>query len=69
MSDINVTDVAIPQILYVQWSAENIGFGELYFAQDEDGTIHCDNEYMSKEFIKAVLCEMVDRCVLEDVKD
>jgi archaellum biogenesis ATPase FlaH len=28
--------------------------------------VYCDNECMSKEFIKQVLCDMVDNCVLTD---
>jgi hypothetical protein len=47
----------------VNWSAKGIGFGQLYFYTD-NGLIYCDNELMDKEFIKQVLCQMVDDCVL-----
>jgi hypothetical protein len=48
------------------WSAKGIGFGQFYFYQDKYGVIHCDNECMSKEFIKRILCSMVDQCELAD---
>jgi len=50
----------------IQWSIQDIGFGEFYFHTDIDGTTHCDNEMMDKKFIKAVLIKMVDDCVLDD---
>ena len=49
----------------IGWSVEGIGFGHFYF-YEKDGEIHCDNEIMSKEFIKKVLCDFVDQCVLDD---
>ena len=49
------------------WSEEGIGFGEFTFYQTaEDDKIHCSNETMSKEWIKATLCRMVDECVLDE---
>lgn len=51
------------QPCYFQWSAKGIGFGELYF-YEKDGKIYCDNELMGKEFIKRMLCKMVDDCEL-----
>lgn len=55
------------QPLYIGWVANKIGFGELYFytKETDDGvTIYCDNELMNKEFIKRMLCKMVDDAVL-----
>lgn len=50
-----------------RWSASGIGFGQVYFRYDEDrDVIYCDNEMMSKEFIKRILCRMVDECELAD---
>jgi hypothetical protein len=49
----------------VQWTATGIGFGEFWF-KVENGKTVCDNEGMSKEFIKQMLCQMVDDCVLKD---
>lgn len=56
------------QVLF-SWSAKGVGFGQLYFYfKEEDGTpmLHCDNEGMSKEFIKKMLCCMVDEAIMND---
>ena len=50
------------------WSKENFGFGTFYFWYDENGDLHCANEFMSKDFIKEMLCAMVDSCILDDEK-
>lgn len=47
------------------WSAKGRGFGSMYFYMDKDGYVHCENEIMSREFIKEMLCKMVDNCVLD----
>lgn len=47
------------------WALDGVGFGELYFYV-QDGKIYCDNETMDKEFIKKMLCKMVDDCILTD---
>lgn len=49
----------------IDWSVASVGFGQLYFYTDENGTIHCESETMGKEFIKMVLCRMVDDCVVD----
>ena len=36
---------------------------EIYF---EDEKVHCSNECMSKRFIKKILNDLVDECVLDD---
>ena len=52
------------------WSAKGIGFGQIYFYLDKtDGHIHCDNEYMSRKFLKETLCKMIDNCILNDPND
>src|SRR5271166_690600 len=49
------------------WSSKSIGFGQMYFYVDKaDGYVHCDNEGMGREFLKEMLCKMVDNCVLND---
>lgn len=48
------------------WTASGCGFGGFYFYTDDDGIVHCGNELMSKEFIKRMLCKMVDDCILDD---
>jgi hypothetical protein len=52
----------------IDWSVTGIGFGQFYF-YEEDGGIYCDNESMSKNFIKMVLCQLVDQCELTDPRD
>lgn len=54
--------------VHVQWTAKGIGFGEFYFYEN-DGKLYCDNEAMSKDFIKRMLCQMVDDCILSDPRD
>ncbi len=50
-----------------QWSAKGIGFGGMYFYLDKkDGYVHCSNESMSRQFLKDMLCKMVDNCVLDE---
>lgn len=49
----------------VNWTLKGIGFGQFYF-YEKDGVLYCDNEMMSKESIKRVLCTMVDQCKLTE---
>jgi len=49
-----------------QWTSKGVGFGGMYFYLDKtDGYVHCDNEIMGREFLKRMLCLMVDNCVLD----
>lgn len=50
------------------WSAKGVGFGQFYFYIKND-KVHCENECMSKEFVKKMLCQMVDDCVLDDPRE
>lgn len=51
----------------VNWTSKGTGFGQFYFYhKEEDGKTHCSNELMSKEFIKKMLCQMVDDCILDE---
>ncbi len=43
-----------------KWGIEKVGFGEISFYY-KNGELKCGNECMSKEFIKAILCDFVDR--------
>ena len=43
-----------------RWNVEKVGFGEISFYY-KDGKLECNNECMSKEFIKEILCDFVDR--------
>lgn len=38
----------------IQWSG-NCGWGELELGLDKDGAAHCDTEYMSGDFVRALL--------------
>jgi hypothetical protein len=59
--------VALHKSFSLDWSLKGIGFGQFYF-YEKDGKIYCDNERMSKESIKRVMCAMVDQCELTDPK-
>jgi len=52
--------------IYLSFSVNGFGFGELYFYQTDDDVIHCANECMSKDRIKQILSQMVDECILDD---
>jgi len=52
----------------MNWSAKGAGFGQFYF-YNKDGKMHCDNEMMGREFIKKMLCQMVDDCVLTEERE
>jgi len=54
------TYIDIEDDFTVLWGREECGWGEFTFFPKE-GEIHCDNECMSKEFLKETLCELVDR--------
>ncbi len=49
---------------YFNWDAEGIGFGQLSFYIEND-KLMCGNELMGKDFIKEMLCKMVDDCELD----
>lgn len=48
----------------VNWVRKGRGFGSFEIYEGEDGKFYCYNEIVSKEFIKQVLCDIVDKCVL-----
>jgi hypothetical protein len=50
----------------VCWSRNGIGFGSFYVYKDEDGVLHVDNECMSREFVKGVMCKLIDNAVFDD---
>lgn len=62
--DVNNDTQARPRATF-QWSWPGIGFGEFCFYVRR-GKIYCDNEMMSKEDIKKLLCQMVDTCELTE---
>lgn len=63
------TCVRVPDPIAIQWNEKGTGFGEIVF-YEKDGKIHCDNEMMSKDFIRYILLKLVDDAVLtEPVED
>ena len=50
------------------WSDPKRTKATFYFYTNKDtNKLHIDNECMSKDYIKKVLCEMVDTAILDDV--
>ena len=48
------------------WEAKGVGFGQMEFHVGEDGYVHCYNEIMGREFLKKMLCQMIDNAVMEE---
>lgn len=54
----------------IDWVAKSAGCGTMsVYIDKEDGKIHCQNEYMGKQFLKDVLCKLVDEMILDDTKE
>jgi hypothetical protein len=49
----------------VNWKKEGVGFGQFIFTQKGE-TLHIDNEYMGKEFIKGIMNEVIDNATLKN---
>lgn len=45
------------------WGIEGFGFGTTTFFYDKNGDLKCDNETLSKDSIKSLLCAFVDRAI------
>jgi len=45
----------------IEWACTGVGFGTLDFYQDTDGTLRCDDEYMGRDFAKAVMNKFIDQ--------
>lgn len=45
--------------LTVEWSRSGVGFGSVTFYK-RDGKLYCDNECMSREFVRKVMTDLVD---------
>jgi len=58
-SDGEHPDEKTENVMFV-WSIDGFGFGTTTFFYD-DGKLKCDNEAMSKDSIKKILCEFVDK--------
>jgi len=62
--DVETNSVDIPkndkrQVFGINWSSNKIGFGTVTL-EIKEGKVFIDSECMSKEFVKKVLCQMVD---------
>ena len=49
-----------------RWAAKGIGFGEIVFAKQNDGSITCDNETMPKWFIIMAFAHFLDSVTMSD---
>jgi len=62
-----IEDSCFPEeYVLFSWTKKGVGFGQLAF-YEEDGVLKCDNECMSKERVKEILCSMVDAAEFTDV--
>jgi hypothetical protein len=61
--DFTVVDVEVLRAPYLRWQTASAGFGEVRFYRGEDGRVHCENECMSRDFVKSVLMRLVDDAV------
>jgi len=48
----------------IRWGIENFGFGTTTFAIEKDGSLKCDSETCSREFVDRVLIELAKRANL-----
>lgn len=51
----------------IAWETKRAGFGHVCFTMTKDGLV-CENEMMSRAFIKRVLCKLVDDAKLVDAE-
>lgn len=62
--DVTVDDIQFYEGgLIVSWYGA-VGYGQISFQKDECGKLTIDSEYMTPEFIKAVLNKMVDKAII-----
>ena len=52
--------------IYLEWGRPGIGFGQIIIYEDAHGNLKCENEGMSKDFIKQVLTDLVDQVEFND---
>jgi hypothetical protein len=46
--------------LNIGWQSDGFGYGNLGLTFNKEGILEIDSECMSNDFIKAVLCKLVD---------
>ena len=49
----------------IKWGKKGVGFGQFVFYR-EGNRIRIDNEYMSKDFIKEIINELIDSAILDN---
>lgn len=63
----NTADYCAPPVgshATFEWSAKGVGFGQVCFYWYND-KLYCSNELMGREFIKQMLCKMVDDSIMD----
>ena len=57
--DFTLTSVELdgegPDWLNLAWTTRSAGFGLTTFSEEDDGSMKCDNEAMSQDFVRRVL--------------
>jgi len=48
----------------IQWADIEHGLGKIRFTQDGVSNLTIDAEYMSKDFVRKILCSMVDEGII-----
>jgi hypothetical protein len=51
--------------LLIDWAIKNIAFG-LISLKSKDGQFIIDSEYMSREFVKKMICRAIDKAIFKD---
>lgn len=51
--------------VFIQWICPQ-GFGEVWIDMDDENKARINSEYMGKDFVKMLLCKMVDNAELLD---
>jgi len=50
--------------LLIDWSIHHLGFGLISF-KSKDGVLIIDSEYMSREFVKKIICYAIDKAIFK----
>jgi hypothetical protein len=51
--------------LIIDWAIRKVGFG-LISLKSKDGQFIVDSEYMTREFVKKMLCRAIDKAIFKD---
>jgi hypothetical protein len=51
--------------LIIDWAIKNVGFG-LISLKSKNGQFIVDSEYMSREFVKKMICRAIDKAIFKD---